>query len=63
LHSPKGHGPAAITKTTPAKDHARFGGIHPQDRDDAGHRAGQQGRCAAEPPVKLMRDKDLVGAV
>ena len=62
LRSPKGHRPAAITKATPAKDHAGLGGVHPQDRDDASHRAGQQGRCTAEPPVKLLRHKDLVGA-
>jgi hypothetical protein len=57
----KGHRPPAIVKAAPAKDHAGLGRIHPKDRDDASHRAGQQGRGAAEPPVDPLSDQDLVG--
>jgi hypothetical protein len=55
------HRPAAIAKAAPAKDQAGLGRVHSKDGDDASDRAGQQGRCAAEPPLDLLGDKDLVG--
>ena len=57
----EGHRPAGIAKAASAKDHAGFGGIHPEDRQDASDRAGQQGRGVAELLVDLLGDQDLVG--
>jgi hypothetical protein len=57
----KAHRPAGIAKAAPAKDHAGLGGIHPKDRDHAGDRAGQPGRCLAELLVDPPGDQDLVG--
>ena len=57
MGSAKGHRPASITKAAPAKDHAGLGRVDPKDRHDAGDRAGQQGRGAAEPLVDPLVKK------